>query len=155
VLEHPEDFAPRLVLADWLEDESDPRAARVRKHCERGDVYFSSYTLSGDGTGDSPGVVHLVIQLVSQRIAVAFGCRCTDHVLPAYEREIPDERPRQLTLLVRRWLSGEATKKAIHQFLETLADVTDDRAAMPPAGELWTREEEGRRYSAVCVARSA
>jgi len=34
VLAHPDDDAPRLVHADWLEEHGDPRAALIRVQCE-------------------------------------------------------------------------------------------------------------------------
>jgi uncharacterized protein (TIGR02996 family) len=34
IIENPDDDMPRLVYADWLEDQGDPRAAAVRKHPE-------------------------------------------------------------------------------------------------------------------------
>src|SRR5262245_51174460 len=35
IIEHPEDDAPRLIFADWLEDNGDPdRAEFIRVQCE-------------------------------------------------------------------------------------------------------------------------
>jgi uncharacterized protein (TIGR02996 family) len=34
ILAHPDESAPRLIYADWLEDQGDPRSAWVRKGCE-------------------------------------------------------------------------------------------------------------------------
>ncbi len=33
IKDHPDDFAPRLILADWLEEHDDPRGAFLRAHC--------------------------------------------------------------------------------------------------------------------------
>jgi uncharacterized protein (TIGR02996 family) len=32
ILDSPDDDAPRLIYADWLEEKDDPRAAVVRRH---------------------------------------------------------------------------------------------------------------------------
>ncbi|HYT93211.1 MAG TPA: hypothetical protein VEL76_31120 [Gemmataceae bacterium] len=151
VLEHPEDPTPRCILGDWLEDCGDPRAVSVRKHCQTGNIYFRSGTLSG-----SAGVVHLAIQLVPQPLAVEFGCCCAEHALPVFAREFPnDDRPQSLTATVRNWLWGEATKTEVRRQLRLMSDVTDEEAAMPQAGQVWSREQEAARYAAVCAARSA
>ena len=35
ILEHPDDDIPRLVFADWLEEQGNPRGAFIRLQCER------------------------------------------------------------------------------------------------------------------------
>jgi len=101
-------------------------------------------------------VVHLAIQLVPQPLAVEFGCCCAEHALPVFAREFPnDDRPPSLTATVRSWLWGEATKTEVRRQLRLMSDVTDEEAAMPQAGQVWSREQEAARYAAVCAARSA
>ena len=39
ILEHPDDDAPRLIYADWLEDRGDPRAEFIRIQCQLADPY--------------------------------------------------------------------------------------------------------------------
>src|SRR5438552_3287196 len=34
ILAHPDEVAPRLIYADWLEDQDDPRATWIRRGCE-------------------------------------------------------------------------------------------------------------------------
>lgn len=156
VLAAPDDLTPRLLLADWLNERSDPRANKVRKHCETGDIYLRSYTMAGDGAGRPPSVAFLILQMIPQPLAIEFGCRCADRVTPVFHREWRnDMRPDQILAAVRSWLQGEQTKKWINQLAWRMADVVDDAAAEPPAGVEWDRDRGSQRYRAVCAARSA
>jgi uncharacterized protein (TIGR02996 family) len=38
ILEHPDDRAPRLIYADWLEERGDPRGEFIRLHCAATDL---------------------------------------------------------------------------------------------------------------------
>jgi uncharacterized protein (TIGR02996 family) len=38
ILEHPDDRAPRLIYADWLEEQGDPRGEFIRLHCAATDL---------------------------------------------------------------------------------------------------------------------
>jgi uncharacterized protein (TIGR02996 family) len=156
VLEQSEDRTPRLVLADWLEEHGNPKALRIRKHCETGSIYFRGGTLSGDGIGGHPGVIHIAIQLLPQNAAVEFACRCADHVYPSFEREFPgDARPRQLTAAVRRWLHGEITKQVVLRVRDATAEAAQEEVAMQDWDASWSAEQTAARLRAVSAARSA
>jgi uncharacterized protein (TIGR02996 family) len=152
-LDQPENQTPRFVLADWLEEHGHRKALQIRKHCESGYIHFRGYTLSGDGVGDHPGIVHLALQLVPHEIAVEFGCRCACHVLPRFEREFPeDDRPRQLAAIVRQWLDGEVTKREVLRVKDATAEAAHDEIAMQSWDQSWTAEQTAARLHAVSAA---
>jgi uncharacterized protein (TIGR02996 family) len=156
VLSGADDLAPRLVLADWLDDRSDPRARKVRQHCETGHIHFDRvYSLSGDGAGGTPSVTFLVIQMLPQPVAVEFGCRCAEHVFPLIRRRWPDERrPEQLVGTIRGWLRGEETKLAVRRAVELMVDRTDFDG-LPAETHDWPPDQQRALYRSMCSARTA
>src|SRR4051812_7613312 len=105
ILSTPDDRAPRLVFADWLEERGDPRARKVRFNCETGKIHLRSYSVhGGDSAEDVPSLALLVAQFVPQSLGIEFGCRCAMRVLPRYRDEWPgDDRADRLVMGIRDW----------------------------------------------------
>ena len=38
IADHPDEELPRLIFADWLEEQGDPRAELIRVQCRRSSV---------------------------------------------------------------------------------------------------------------------
>lgn len=152
----PENPDPRVVLAEWLAARRDPRVNQVQKHCETGSIHFRHYTLSGDGSGeDAPSVAFLVVQMLSQAVAVEFGCRCAEHVAHVVRRQWPKEnRPEQLLHAIRECLQGNVTKKAVREANKAMVDLTDLDSPLPGSLD-WTRKKQQRLYESMSAARSA
>src|SRR6516164_3019638 len=96
VLEQPGERAAGLRLADFLQKQGDPHAARLRRSYETGFIYFGSNgPLAPKWSSASPEPVYLTIQLLPHKLAVEAAHRCAAHVLPVFERVHPgDSRAR-------------------------------------------------------------
>ena len=54
------------------------------------------------------------------RLLAEWSARCAEHVLPLFERDMPDDlRPRQAIDLARAWIRGEVPMKEAHRMAFT------------------------------------
>jgi len=65
----------------------------------------------------------------NERTARLFACDCAEHVLPIFEKTLPDDkRPRQCIEVARRFANGEATKEELAAAWAAAGDAAWDAA---------------------------
>ena len=140
----PDDPAPLLVFADWLEERGNRLAKQVRQ-------WAGSEPTCGLGW---PSVALL---FVPQPLGVRFAASCAEHVQPLLAaRFLAEGRPAAALSAIRRWLQGEATKRQVREasqdLLGLIVAVEDGRGEVLDPGWL---EDSREAVQAYWAARSA
>ena len=117
---NPCDPTPRLIYADWLDDQGDPRGELIRLLVEV-ERDLDSHPLWNKllqsvkkcfGTKE----IRALIELLDERQQRLFACDCAERVLPCFEQAYPnDNRPRAAIVVSRRFANGMATEQELHQ----------------------------------------
>lgn len=159
LLAHPAEREAGLVLADFLEKCGHSRAGLVRKSYQTGFIYYTANSSLASNVGsDLPNPVHLVLQLVPQRLAVEFACGCSERVLPLFEAEFPlDNRLGEAVQLLRGWINGKITKREVKQstwFLGTIRYELED-VPQAPRDQLAEARLGGATFAVATVHQTA
>src|SRR5262245_6194987 len=159
ILESPDDDAPRLIYADWLEDHGDPRAALIRVQCDlerhRRAAFGKPYVLS-DGLRRAWQIIALYAR--EKELLAEFGDIWTPGAIDAVDvsQDIPGLRGHRfrrgfvdlLALPCKAWMSQGRE-------LARLAPLTkiwlSDKAPLSRTANVYTWTERARAISAYVL----
>ncbi len=109
---------PKLIYADWLEEQGDDRSElvrwreRVRAEPELEDQFLACVRKVFGVQGAN--VLQGLMNQASPEVQLAFVADCAERVLPLYEMHHPgDRRPRDAVQAIRDYLRGEIDETAL------------------------------------------
>ncbi|MCA9069235.1 MAG: TIGR02996 domain-containing protein [Planctomycetaceae bacterium] len=115
---NPGEDTPKLIYADWLDEQSDPRGELIRLLVEvqterEAHEHWSDFLYSVEDCFQTSDFAKLV-QVLDETQQHLFACQCAESVLPFFETIFPrNRRPRKAIETTRAFLLGKATYKEL------------------------------------------